>query len=94
MNHDVRSIGELSDEVFIEKMFKYLEILQEGRIKPNRIKQSSEENLSSGFTSTVRDSVDNFGDIHGVKKRINELFGIDQDYVNQLNITKKVTRNG
>lgn len=57
------------NDYILANCLKYLEILQEGRIKPDK----------TGKNSTVRDSLDNYPDIQGTKKRINQLLNIEVD---------------
>lgn len=57
------------NDYILANCIAYLKILQEGRIKPDK----------TGNHATVRDSLDNYGDIEGVKKRINNILNIQTD---------------
>lgn len=60
----------MENEVKLKLAFKYLEILQEGRIKPDK---------KGGDQGVVRDSLDNIGDIRNLKKFINKTLGVSNE---------------
>jgi len=60
----------MENEVKLKLAFKYLEILQEGRIKPDK---------KGGDQGIVRDSLDNISDIRNLKKFINKTLGVTNE---------------
>jgi len=72
----------LTNEDYVKFLLKYLQVLQAGRVKPNS------KTSGSSSQSSVWDSIDNFGDIHVVKGRLNEIFGLDQDKATKVNLSK------
>lgn len=58
------------EEKKAELCLRYLKLLQEGRIKPDR---------KGGDTGIIRDSLDNIQEIKHTKKRIHELLGIKNE---------------
>lgn len=57
----------METEIKLKLAFRYLEILQEGRIKPDK---------KGGEQGIIRDSLDNITDIRNLKKFINKTLGV------------------
>lgn len=79
--------GEMSLYQYIDAGIKYLEVLQDGRIKPNtRAGHGSTE-------STVRDSWENMGEITAVKKKLNQLLELNLEIISRINDEQENKRN-
>lgn len=71
----------LENEEYVKMLLEYIRVLQEGRVKPN---------TKGGTASTVRESVDNIGDIYIAKCKVNEIFGLNQEKIDKINQTKNI----
>jgi hypothetical protein len=74
VNTKPSEIFDLTDPTELESVrlyIQYLQVLQAGRVKPDR----------GGTHSVVWDSLDNIPDIEAVKKKISFLLNLNQDLI-------------
>jgi hypothetical protein len=71
---------DISNDLYMTSILKYLEILMSGRVKPNKIKDGAE--------SSIRDTYGELNEIAQVKNKLADIFRLDTSIVYNDDLNK------